>query len=229
MKIKFINLIEPLCGERDSRRVTVMAARRPSRVGGLAAVALLGFAALGAGTRASAGCADALVPHGAPSHVPSVGQITAAVYRPDASTASLRPVAEAGDDDDAILGLWEFKLAGFMTDYGTQAFHVGGTETMFSAGVNPQTGDICQGAWRKVGPSTFTVSHIAMAWTAPGAEYGVLVHFHMTINVAPSGNSFTGKYSVSLYNETPADPFDESSPPFASGTGTLSATRVKPD
>jgi hypothetical protein len=51
----------------------------------------------------------------------------------------------------------------------------------------------------------------------------------MLINVAPSGDSFSGTYKVSLFSATPQDPFDESIGPFASGTGTLSAKRVKPD
>jgi len=100
---------------------------------------------------------------------------------------------------------------------------------MFSGGVDPATGDVCQGVWRKVGPSTYTLNHIAMAWTAPGAEYGVLIHFHMLIQVAPSGDSYSGTYGVSLHSATPQEPFDESGGPFASGTGTLTATRVKPD
>jgi hypothetical protein len=76
---------------------------------------------------------------------------------------------------------------------------------MFSGGVDPAVGDVCQGVWRKVGPSTYTLNHIAMAWTAPGAEYGVLIHFHMLIKVAPSADTYKGTYKVSLYSATPQD------------------------
>jgi hypothetical protein len=68
-----------------------------------------------------------------------------------------------------------------------------------------------------------------MAWTAPGAQYGVLIHFHMTIKLARSGNAFTGHYSVSLFSATPENPFDESGGAFLSGSGDVTATRVQPD
>jgi len=157
------------------------------------------------------------------------GQFTPALYRVGAGSVS--PLMRIGDndEDDSIVGLWEFKLSGFLNDFGTQAFHIGGTETMFSAGVDPSTGDVCQGVWRRVGRSTYTLNHIAMAWTAPGAQYGVLIHIHMTINVARSGDAFTGHYSVSLFSATPQNPFDESGGAFASGRGEVTASRVFPD
>jgi len=166
--------------------------------------------------RASAGCA-------APGAVRSP-----AVWQEPKDSFGLMPVGDF-NDGASIVGLWKFKLSGFLTDFGTQAFHAGGTEMMFSAGVDPATGDVCQGVWRKVGPSTYTLNHIAMAWTAPGAEYGVLIRIHMLLKLAPSGNSFTGTYNVSLFAETPQDPFDESAGPFVTGSGTATGTRVKPD
>jgi len=157
------------------------------------------------------------------------GWFTPALYTPgNYPGPSLLRVGDY-DEDDSIVGLWKFKLSGFLQDFGTQAFHAGGTETMFSAGVDPSTGDVCQGVWRRVGRSTYTLNHIAMAWTAPGAQYGVLIHIHMTINVARSGSAFTGHYSVSLFSATPQNPFDESGGAFASGTGDVTASRVHPD
>lgn len=194
-----------------------------------AAELVLGFALLGlmAVTQAHAACllgADKM----APLALTAPGGFIPAAYRlGDSSAASLLQVSET--EDAPIVGVWKFKLSGFLKDFGTQAFHAGGTETMFSAGVDPSTGDVCQGVWRQTGRSTYTLNHIAMAWTAPGAEYGVLIHFHMVIRLAPSGNAFTGNYSVSLYSATPEDPFNESGGAFASGTGSISATRLPPD
>ncbi|MBS0422019.1 MAG: hypothetical protein JSR66_30215 [Proteobacteria bacterium] len=159
----------------------------------------------------------------------AAGQFSPALYRPgDYPGSSLIRVGD-DDEDDSIVGLWKFKLSGFLKDFGTQAFHAGGTETMFSAGVDPSTGDVCQGVWRKIGRSTYTLNHIAMAWTAPGAQYGVLIHIHMTIRLAHSGDAFTGHYSVSLFSATPENPFDESGGAFASGGGDVTASRVRPD
>ncbi len=185
---------------------------------------LFGLAGLVAAGQSSAACLNA--PPGVPS---GTGQFTPAVFRMD-DRAGLGLLQVNDDDEDAaIVGVWKFKLDGFLTDFGTQAFHAGGTEMMFSAGVDPSTGDVCQGAWRKIGDSTYTLNHIAMAWTAPGAQYGLLIHIHMTIQLAPSGNEFTGHYSVSLFSETPQDPFNESGAPFASGTGHITARRLQPD
>ena len=186
---------------------------------------LLSFAAAG---QVNAGCFDRLMQEAPPLIRSSPDLVVPMVYRPGAFGMSLTPVHDT-DEDASIVGLWEFKLAGFLQDFGTQAFHTGGTETMFSAGVDPATGDVCQGIWRKVGRSMYTLNHIAMGWTAPGAQYGVRLHFHMLIKVAPSGDSFSGTYKVSLFSATPQNPFDESVGPFASGTGTLGAKRVKPD
>jgi hypothetical protein len=192
-----------------------------------AITATLGLLAFGAAAQANAGCID-VMKHTATMSRPNHSGFVPAVYRADVSDTA--PARNRDFREDAsIVGLWEFKFSGFVQDFGTQAFHAGGTETMFSGGVDPATGDVCQGVWRKVGPSTYTLNHIAMAWTAPGAEYGVLIHFHMLIQVAPSADSYSGTYRVSLYSATPQEPFDESAGPFASGTGTVTATRVKPD
>jgi len=189
---------------------------------------------LTAAGQANAGCVDDALRQLTPSKSSSTNHAVPAVFRSSSSPASFLRIANRSDDadqsDDAsIVGLWEFTFAGFLQDFGTQSFHAGGTETVFSAGVNPATGDVCQGVWRKVGASTYTLNHIAMLWTAPGAEYGVLAHFHMLIKLAPGGDSYTGTYKLSLYSETPQDPFGESAGPFASGSGTVSGKRVKPD
>jgi hypothetical protein len=192
-----------------------------------AITATLGLLALAATGQANAGCID-VMKHVSPTTRSSHRGYIPAVYRTDDFDT---PPVQNGDfrEQASIVGLWEFKFLGFLQDFGTQAFHAGGTETMYSAGIDPATGDVCQGVWRKAGPSTYTLNHVAMGRSAPGAPYGVRVHFHMLIKVAPSGDSYSGTYRVALYSETPQDPFDESMGPFASGKGTLSATRVRPD
>jgi hypothetical protein len=189
--------------------------------------ATLGLLALAAAAQANAVCTD-VMKHSVPTTRWNHPGFVPAVYQADDSdTAPDRN----GDfrEHASIVGLWEFKFSGFLHDFGTQTFQVGGTETMFSAGIDPATGDVCQGVWRKVGHSTYTLNHIAMGRTAPGAQYGLFIHFHMLIKVAPSGDSYKGTYKVSLYSSTPQDPFDESMGPFESGTGTVTASRVRPD
>jgi hypothetical protein len=206
--------------------VKSIARRMHTKTLGLAAS--LGLVALAAAGQASAACmsTDKLLPHLAGTA--SSAQLVPAVYRPDASSRAELLAVSNSDDDASIVGLWQFKLAGFAVDWGTQAWHSDGTEIMFSGGQNPETGDVCQGVWRRVGPSTYTLNHIAMGWFAPGGGFGVRVHFHMVVNLDSSGNVFSGTYKAAVYSVGPADPFDETVQ-LAAGTGTVTATRVKPD
>jgi hypothetical protein len=134
------------------------------------------------------------------------------------------------DEQDPIVGLWQFKFDGFSPDWGTMAWHADGTEITFSGGQDPATGDVCQGVWRKVGPSTYTLNHIAMGWFAPGAGFGVRVHLHFIIKLDRTGNAFTGSYNAYVFQESPQDPFDENPGlQLNSGGGHVTATRVRPD
>jgi hypothetical protein len=189
--------------------------------------ASLGLISMAAATQASAACLDDFLHQGSPSKGSSAPHFVPAVYRAD-SGATFLPANNTAGEDATIVGLWQFKLDGFAVDWGTQAWHSDGTEIMFSGGQNPETGDVCQGVWRKVGRSTYTLNHIAMGWTAPGGSFGLRIHFHMVVKLDASGNAFSGKYTVAVYSVGPTDPFDESVE-VASGTGSVTATRVTPD
>jgi len=184
--------------------------------------------------RADALCLDNLL------HVPTVttpstpaktlpaAHATPAVYRMGtASDMALMPVAATQSTDDPIVGLWEFQISGNVPpDFGTQAWHSDGTELMFSAGRNPAAGDICQGVWKKIGPRTYSLNHIAMGWDF--GSYGVRVHIHAVVQVAVSGDAYSGNLTADVFAVTPENPFDESVP-IAAGSGTITGTRVKPD
>jgi len=190
--------------------------------------------ALGLTAQAHATCVDSKSLH--PSVPPKATDtgLMPAVYHPGGAGGSF---VRVWDEPRSIVGLWEFKWAGFATDWGLQAWHSDGTELTFSTGQNPETGDTCQGVWQQVGPRTYTLNHIAMGWVAPGASPTagspfLRVHLHFTVTLDPSGNSFSGKYTASVYLETESDPFDEDpvkNPAVASGSGTVTATRVSPD
>jgi hypothetical protein len=97
---------------------------------------------------------------------------------------------------------------------------------MFSAGRNPATGDVCQGVWRKIGPRTYSLNHIAMGWDI--GEFGLRVHIHAVVTLNRAGDKYTGTYSAAAYLVSPANPFDESNP-VGGGSGNIQGTRVKPD
>ena len=198
------------------------------RAGKLTSALALGVIGLAVQGQASAACMDGQSGQRQP---PQSSNFTPAVYHPGEQRAAAFLWTHDGEEEnDSIVGLWQFQLKGFNVDWGTQAFHADGTELMFSGGQNPATGDVCQGVWRKVGPRTYTLNHIAMGWMAPGGPFGLRIHFHVVIKLDPNGNSFTGTYRVDVFQETPEDPFDESaSTKVASGTGTAIATRVRPD
>lgn len=159
----------------------------------------------------------------------STDHLVPSIYRPAAPFgANLLAVRDSDRDDVSIVGLWEFQMTGFAADWGTQAWHADGTEIMFSGAQNPQTGDVCQGVWRKVGPSTYTLNHIAMGWLAPGAGFGIRVHIRAIVRLNAAGDAFGGTYKAAAYSVSPTNPFDESVQ-VGAGTGTVTATRVKPD
>ena len=207
--------------------ITTRTARRPVTAAALVAGCIL--APLLVAARAEAACTD-LARQAVPfkSSLPAAASIRAvpAVYRAGETpaTSALR-VADA-DGEEPIVGLWEFRIDGTQPDFGTQAWHADGTELMFSAGRNPAQGDICQGVWRKIGPRTYSLNHIAMGWD-PGF-FGVRVHIHAVVKVDRSGSTYSGTYTANAYFVTPAAPFDESAP-IGGGSGTITGTRVNPD
>ena len=192
--------------------------------------------ALAIAGQANAACMDGLLQRAAPSNpsphintVPSVSAISAVYHPGDPSISRFRTIADQDDDRNvSIVGLWEFKLDGAHPDFGTQAWHPDGTELMFSAGRNPAAGDVCQGVWRKIGPRTYSLNHIAMGWDF--GFFGLRAHIHAVVTVDRAGDTYSGTYTATAYNVTPQDPFDESNPiPGAHETGTISGTRVRPD
>jgi hypothetical protein len=211
----------------------------------LAYVLGFGFVALAGQANASclSGITEGMLPDKSPTPsakpsapAPAAISLVQAVYRPgQASAPKLLPAGDWNDNDgdEPIVGLWQFVLNGGM-DFGTQAWHADGTELMLSAARDPAAGDVCQGAWRKVGNRTYTLNHIAMGWDAgygPGKPL-IRVHLHMVVKVDRSGKSFTGTVSGVACMETDlSQPFLESKdncqplPP----DGSIVGTWVKPD
>jgi len=205
-----------------------VATGRQLKAGGL--TALFGLLALTVMGEAGAGCM-ANPAHGpSPTVLPDPATFVPAVYRQASTQGEFLRVSDEDRENQSIVGLWQFKFDGFSPDWGTQAWHSDGTELTFSGNQNPQTGDVCQGVWRKVGRDTYTLNHIAMGWLAPGAGFGIRVHLHFLIKLDAKGDAFSGSYTATVYTETAADPFDESATAvLASGSGHVTATRVMPD
>jgi hypothetical protein len=195
----------------------------------------LGFGALAAG-QANAGCLDGLRDltsagkSSTPAPAAPSARFSPAVYLPgDRSAAQFLRVGDWSDGDEPIVGLWQFQLNGGM-DFGTQAWHSDGTELMFSAGRDPAKGDICQGVWRKIGPRTYTLNHIAMGYDQGFGAPLVRVHIHAIVKVDRSGRTYSGTFNAVVCAETDlTDPFQEVKNCVTPPTGTMSGTWVKPD
>jgi len=157
------------------------------------------------------------------------GHFTPAVYLP-----------ASYEKGPAIVGLWKFEMLakstpinknpmpdGALVDFGTQAWHSDGTELLNSGIRNPADGDFCQGVWEEVGPSTFKLNHMPLAWM--GGAYLGPVQLHMTVTVDSSGNRFWGVFSETVYqaSPTPGQEFDESVA-VVTITGTITGSRVTP-
>lgn len=160
------------------------------------------------------------------------------VYHPFGRSLLIR----VGDRDDrpTIVGLWQFEMIskstsshtnpmpdGTLIDFGTAAWHSDRTELMNSGSRNPADGDFCQGVWKQVGPSTFELNHIALAWT--NGAYTGPAKIQERVTVGADGDKFSGTFVLTQYLASPTTghEFDENTV-LVSITGTISATRITP-
>jgi hypothetical protein len=190
--------------------------------------------------QAHATCLSENPAHPAAQALVGVGRLTPAVYRPeDTAHGALVRVSEPAMAEESIVGVWQyqFELSDGSSDWGTQTWHSDGSEIIYSTGVNPEQGNVCQGAWQQTGARTYSLNHVAMGWLQPGVDptqgnQFVRAHFHFVVVLDPSGNRYTGRFTEEVYLEVASDPFNEdprSNPPIASLTGTVTATRLSPD
>jgi len=194
-----------------------------------ALTAVFGLFAMFAAAQAGASCMNSLMPLGKTAGMADPYQMVPAVYdMNERVNARTFQTSDWDEGNKPIVGLWEFRFDGFPPDFGTQAWHSDGTEIMFSGGPDPATGDVCQGVWRRIDKSTYTLNHIAIGYV--DADHRLRIHFHATVTVDGTGDHYSGDYTADFYGVTPADPFLESEDNFLfSGAGTMSGDRVLPD
>jgi hypothetical protein len=201
-----------------------------ARVGAALTVALIG-----AHGSAWASCAD----HSSSSPSAAGAALMSTVYHPEEFGRST--LIRVDDERPAIVGLWQFEMLakstpahvnpmpdGTLIDFGTAAWHGDGTELMNSGGRNPADGDFCQGVWKQVGPSTFVLNHVALAWT--NGAYTGPAKIQEWVNVQAGGTKITGTFVLTQYLASPTQghEFDESTV-LVSITGTINGTRITPN
>lgn len=200
--------------------------------GAVSALALVAVAATGF---ARAAC---VLPD-APRAAESSGKFISAVYQPDSAFGHSLTRTGYGPQP-SIVGLWKFEMLakstpentnpmpdGTLIDFGTAAWHSDGTELVNSGSRNPADGDFCQGVWEQVGPGTFTLNHLPLAWTN-GAYTGPAV-LRERVTVDAAGMRYSGHFKLTQYlaTMTPGHEFDETTA-LVTITGTITATRITP-
>jgi hypothetical protein len=159
------------------------------------------------------------------------------VYKPDEGIAKYIRVND-GTSEATIVGLWKFEMIamstpkntnpmpdGTLVDFGTAAWHADGTEFQTSGIRNPSDGDVCQGVWTQIGPSTFQLNHYALAWT--NGTYTGPVNIRAIVKVDSKGDRYSGGFQTDVYlaSVTPGHEFDETTK-LVTITGSFTATRV---
>jgi hypothetical protein len=202
------------------------------RSGACATLGLLGIALAGA---AQANCLD--VKLSAPPAEQAAARMVPAAYL----------VSDDGrydGDASAIVGLWKFEWRakgnagipdGALLDFGTILWHEDGTEVTVSGGRTPAVGDVCMGAWRRVGHSTFQLTHLAMGYgppPGPPSGYGGLAVLQMKVAVDQDEDTYHGTFTLTQYElkfdpTVPWSEFDQSVPTLVL-TGIVTGKRVSP-
>jgi hypothetical protein len=159
------------------------------------------------------------------------------IYGNDGSSARFIRV-NFEQSEAPIVGLWKFEMLavstpkntnpmpdGTVVDFGTAAWHGDGTEFQTSGFRNPSDGDVCQGVWAQIGPSTFQLNHYALAWT--NGSYTGPANIRAIVKVDPSGNRYSGSFQTDVYlaSVTAGHEFDETTK-LVTITGSFTATRV---
>jgi hypothetical protein len=145
------------------------------------------------------------------------------------AAAAAAALATANDDNtpaSSVVGLWNTTyLLGEGPDVYDQAyqqFHADGNENMLSRGLPPSLGNVCLGIWKRVGPRTFTVKHVAWNWNGDGSFAGTF-SMNVTFRLDRRAARYTGTWEAR--NFAP----DGTLIPELNAGGVVNAVRVAAD
>ncbi len=134
------------------------------------------------------------------------------------STKGHARVNDNGDGDGQfgppIVGLWKVVLTqnGNEILRGFETYHSDHTEVLVEVH-DPRTGNVCQGTWTEVGPRTYKLLHPTFRWNHLVDESLIQPPLlnqnwvgyrigNVIVTVDPSGNSFTGTWTVRRFSTT---------------------------
>ena len=171
-------------------------------------------------------------------------RLIAAVYRPG-SEGFIRVAGETSAANSGIVGLWKISMVsdgvppnpvpeGATVDFGTVQWHNDGTEIMISGGRPPSAGDVCMGVWEQIGPFTYKLNHLALAWVSsdtppsmggPGpspAQFLGPAIIHQVVALDKSRASYQGSFTIDQYNA-------DETVLLVHVSGTITGTRITVD
>jgi hypothetical protein len=176
---------------------------------------------------------------------PATPALRSAYYRSGADGRFVLTNDEGGwPGEPAIVGMWRFQLAGFtglppgapagtVVDDGYAQWHSDGTEIQNSGVHAPNTSNFCLGVWKQIGPLTYQLKHLPLAWdpTANGGSGSPAnaIELSETVHLI-DGNHMTGTFTLKVYVWTSMSSLNAASAaPVATITGNVTATRVTID
>jgi hypothetical protein len=162
------------------------------------------------------------------AHANCVRDFAHAVKTPGVEAAvapAMNPAPTAALPDQrlspGIVGLWSvaFSSGGQIVDVAFDAWHSDGTEVLNDY-TNPIEGNVCLGVWEQTGARNFRLKHPSWTFDENGTLLGTVV-IREKVTLSADRNSYKGTYLYDIYDTTGAF--------VAELTGTLTATRIKPD
>jgi hypothetical protein len=167
---------------------------------------------LGLGASAWASCGDSMV---------AMAAAASARSQSGTQTALMHAGAAPGSDsrvNPSVVGLWHIRfVVGDQTiQEAYQAWNVGGTE-IHNPNVDPRTGNVCLGAWKKVAPLSYKLAHRVWTYDTNGGFQGT-IHLSETITLSNDGKSHTGSFALDFYDPSGNFEFEV--------TGNVAAERI---
>lgn len=153
-----------------------------------------------------------------------------------AGAPSIRPNSRGleGQSSASIVGMWKIQFIaqgdsahnppipdGAVVDFGYSQIHSDGTEMLNSGAHSPATQNFCMGVWGQTGFLTYEVNHFALSYNATTGVLANYVNIREQLTLSPSGNSFTGTFTIDIY-DTSQNHVDHIA-------GDITATRVTVD
>ena len=111
---------------------------------------------------------------------------------------------------------------GALIDFGYNLLHSDGTEMLNSGAHAPATQNFCMGVWARTGMFTYEVNHFALSYNSSTGALANKVNIREQITLSPSGNEFSGTFTINVYDVTGTQQVDHL-------VGNIAATRVTVD